>query len=130
MDKGTVTVSSGDNILAGLNLRASFERKDRRLPRPCYDADAIGRARLRRRSRSATTSTTSADPPAQLIDSPELASVPFLTANTDFSAELALAPLRAKGRIADSTVVTKGGQQVGVIGVTTPIRTSPRPAPT
>ena len=46
--------------------------------------------------------------------------MPFLTANTDFSAEPALQALRDSGRIADSTVVTKGGQQIGIIGVTTP----------
>ena len=46
--------------------------------------------------------------------------MPFVTANTDFSAEPALQALRNQGRIADSVVVTKGGQQIGIIGVTTP----------
>ena len=46
-DKGTVTVSSGDNFLAGLNLRASFQRFDSG-PGRSTTRDAIGRARLRR----------------------------------------------------------------------------------
>jgi len=56
--KGTVTISSGDNYLAGLNLRASFQRST--------PAKAPGTTRSRStRSattppRSATTSTTSA----------------------------------------------------------------------
>ena len=46
-DKGTLTISSGDNFLAGLNLRASFNRFDAGLG-PFYDSDAMGAARLRR----------------------------------------------------------------------------------
>ena len=41
-DKGTVVVTSGDNFLAGLNLRASFQRKDAG-PGSFYDAIALGR---------------------------------------------------------------------------------------
>ena len=39
-NKGTVTISSGDNFLAGLNLRASFQRFDAGIG-PFYDSDAI-----------------------------------------------------------------------------------------
>ena len=38
--KGTVTISSGDNFLAGLNLRASFQRYDAHQG-PWYDSEAI-----------------------------------------------------------------------------------------
>ena len=95
-DKGTVTISSGDNFLAGLNLRASFQRFDagdgpvlrlaRRSTRIGYDAVTIGNheydfgpARL-----------------AQFIAVPS-SGVPFLTANTDFSGEPTLQALRNTG---------------------------------
>lgn len=118
-DKGTVVVTSGDNILAGLNLRASFQRKDAGQG-SFYDAIALGRIGYDAITIGNHEYDFGPTRLAQLIDSPELAGVPFLSANTDFSAEPALAPLRTKGRIADSTVVVKGGQKVGIIGVTTP----------
>lgn len=118
-DKGTVVVTSGDNFLAGLNLRASFQRKDAGQG-SFYDAIALGRIGYDAITIGNHEYDFGPTRLAQLIDSPELATTPFITANTDFSAEPSLAPLRASGRIADSTVVTKGGQKIGIIGVTTP----------
>ncbi|MDA0183580.1 bifunctional metallophosphatase/5'-nucleotidase [Solirubrobacter phytolaccae] len=118
-DKGTVVVTSGDNFLAGLNLRASFERRDAGQG-SFYDAIALGRIGYDAITIGNHEYDFGPTRLAQLISSPELATVPFITANTDFSAEPSLAPLRASGRIADSTVVTKGGQKIGIIGVTTP----------
>ena len=47
--------------------------------------------------------------------------MPFLTRQHRLQrASRGLQALRDSGRIADSTVVTKGGQQIGIIGVTTP----------
>lgn len=45
--------------------------------------------------------------------------VPFLSANSDFSAEAALQALVDSGRIAKSTILNVGGEQVGVIGAIT-----------
>ncbi|MBE2318063.1 bifunctional metallophosphatase/5'-nucleotidase [Solirubrobacter sp. CPCC 204708] len=118
-DKGTVVVSSGDNILAGLNLRASFERKDAGQG-SFYDAIALGRIGYDAITIGNHEYDFGPTRLAQLIDSPELTGVPFLTANTDFAAAPDLQRLRTAGRIADSTVVTKGGQKIGIIGVTTP----------
>ncbi|MDO9410437.1 bifunctional UDP-sugar hydrolase/5'-nucleotidase [Patulibacter sp.] len=115
--KGTLTVSSGDNFLAGLNLRASFARFDAGQG-PWYDSTALdllgydaatignhefdfGPARLAQFI-GGTTRTT------------------FLSANTDVSQEPTLQALRASGKIASSTVVQKGGERLGVIGVTPP----------
>jgi 5'-nucleotidase len=115
--KGTLTVSSGDNFLAGLNLRASFARYDAGQG-PWYDSTALdllgydaatignhefdfGPARLAQFV-GGTTRTT------------------FLSANTDLTGEPALQALRDAGRIASSTVVEKGGERIGVIGISPP----------
>jgi 5'-nucleotidase len=115
--KGTLTVSSGDNFLAGLNLRASFARFDAGQG-PWYDSTALdllgydaatignhefdfGAARLAQFI-GGTTKTT------------------FLSANTDLTQEPALQALRASGKIANSTVVEKGGERIGVIGISPP----------
>ena len=118
-DKGTVVVTSGDNILAGLNLRASFARRDAGQG-SFYDAIALGHMGYDAVTIGNHEYDFGPGRLAQLIGSPELASTPFLTANTDFSAEPGLQALRNQGRIADSAVVTKGGQKIGIIGVTTP----------
>ena len=106
-NKGTVFVSSGDNFLAGLNLRASFQRFDAG-PGPFYDSDAIaalgydavtignheydfGPARL-----------------AEFIAVARAAARRSCRANTDFSGEPMLQTLRNNGRIADSMVVEQG----------------------
>ncbi|MEO1589948.1 MAG: 5'-nucleotidase C-terminal domain-containing protein [Cyanobacteria bacterium J06632_22] len=47
-------------------------------------------------------------------------SIPYLSANLDFSGEPALQALVDAGRIAKSTVVTKGGERIGIVGATTP----------
>ncbi|MCK9248698.1 MAG: bifunctional metallophosphatase/5'-nucleotidase [Solirubrobacteraceae bacterium] len=115
--KGTVTVSSGDNFLAGLNLGASFQRWDTNqgswydslaLDLLGYDAATLGNhefdfgpSRL-----------------AQFVDG--TARTQFVSANTDMSAEPALQALRDAGKIADSTVVVKGGERIGIIGISAP----------
>lgn len=118
LDKGTVTVSSGDNFLAGLNLRASFQRFDAGTG-PFYDSEAIGALGYD----AVTIGNHEYDfGPARLAQfiAFETSGVPFLSANTDFTGEPLLQALRANGRIADSTVVEKGGQRIGIIGVSPP----------
>lgn len=117
-DKGTVVVSSGDNFLAGLNLRASFQRFDAGTG-PFYDSLALDRIGYD----AVTIGNHEYDfGPTRLAEfiSGTTTGIPFLTANTDFRAEPVLQNLRNSGRIADSAVVRKGGQQIGIIGVTTP----------
>jgi len=116
--KGTVVLSSGDNILAGLNLRASFERRDAGRG-PFYDVPALAAIGYD----AVTIGNHEYDfgplRLAQLIgDMP--ASTPFLSVNSDFSAEPALQALVTAGKIARSTVVEKDGEKIGVIGATTP----------
>jgi len=118
LDKGAVTVSSGDNFLAGLNLRASFQRFDSGAG-PFYDSDAIAGLGYD----AVTIGNHEYDfGPARLAEfvAFERSGVPFITANTDFRGEPLLQALRDNGRIADSAVVEKGGQQIGIIGVSPP----------
>ena len=118
-DKGTLTITSGDNFLAGLNLRASFQRFDAGTG-PFYDSDAIGRSATTR-SRSATTSTTSGRPAWPQFIAFERSGVPFLSANTDFTRRAAAAGA-ARQRAGSPTRPwsSKGGEQIGIIGVSPP----------
>lgn len=118
VDKGTVTISSGDNFLAGLNLRASFQRFDAGSG-PFYDSDAIAALGYD----AVTIGNHEYDfGPTRLAEfiAGEGSGVPFLSANTDFSGEPVLETLRDEGRIADSVVVKKGNQLIGIIGVSPP----------
>ena len=117
-DKGTLTVSSGDNFLAGLNLRASFQRFDAGTG-PFYDSDAMGLLGYD----AITIGNHEFDfGPARLAQfvAFERTGIPFLSANADFTGEPLLQALRDNGRIADSTVVEKGGELIGIIGVSPP----------
>jgi 5'-nucleotidase len=117
-NKGTVTISSGDNFLAGLNLRASFERFDTGAG-PFYDSDAIAAIGYD----AVTIGNHEYDfGPARLgqFVAFERSRVAFLSANTDFTKEPILQALRDNGRIANSAVVEKNGERIGIIGVSPP----------
>lgn len=110
--RAAVTISSGDNYLAGPRLNASLDNPDGTF----YDAlvytagnfDAI------------TIGNHEFDlGPDVLADFIEAAGdIPFVSANLDVSAEPRLAALEAEGRIAGSTVVEKAGRMIGVVGAT------------
>ena len=131
--KGTVTISSGDNILAGLNLRASFERFDSG-EGAFYDDIALGALGYDGLTIGNHEYDFGPQRLAQLIEFFP-GDAPFLSANTDFSGtstpnELDLQDLFDEGRIAESTVTEKGGEEIGIIGVTppnTPTISSPDP---
>ena len=115
-NKGTVFISSGDNFLAGLNLRASFQRFDAGLG-PFYDSQAIDALGYD----AVTIGNHEYDfGPGRLAEFVALSHSQFITANTDYSDEPILQTLRNNGRIADSVVVDKGGEKIGIIGVSPP----------
>jgi 5'-nucleotidase len=125
-DKGTVTISSGDNYLAGLNLRASFQRYDAD-GTPWYDSQALDALGYDAATIGNHEYDFGPERLAQFVRG--AAKTQFVTANTDFSGEPSLQALRDSGRIANSVVVTKGGQRIGIIGVSppeTPSISSPR----
>jgi 5'-nucleotidase/UDP-sugar diphosphatase len=118
INHGTLTVSSGDNFLAGLNLRASFQRFDAGNG-PFYDSDAIARLGYD----AVTIGNHEFDfGPARLAHfiAFERSGVPFLSANTDMREEPLLQALRDNGRIADAVVVEESGEEIGIIGVSPP----------
>lgn len=124
--KGTVTISSGDNILAGLNLRASFERFDSG-EGVFYDDIALGALGYDALTIGNHEYDFGPERFAQLVEFFP-GDAPFLSANTDFSGERELQDLFTDGRIAESAVAEKGGELIGVIGVTpanTPSISSP-----
>jgi 5'-nucleotidase len=111
---GVVTVSSGDNFLAGPQLNASFEAgapffDALALSQVGYDAIAIGNHEFDFGPATLARFITSFSP-----------AVPFLSANLDVSADPSLGPLAAAGRIAGSTVVKERGELIGIVGATTP----------
>ncbi len=109
-----VTVSSGDNYLAGPQFAASLEKgvpfhDSTALDRAGYDALAIGNHEF----------DFGPDVLADFI-SGFRPGTPFLSSNLDVSREPRLAELAAAGRIAPSTVVEKAGRRIGIVGATTP----------
>ena len=113
---GVVTLSSGDNFLAGPEFSVSLAQPEtealyesRALNAIGYDALAIGNHEF----------DFGPDVLQRLIEDFE-APTPFLSANLDFSAEPGLQALVDNGRIAKSTILEKDGEMIGVIGATTP----------
>lgn len=110
-----IMLSSGDNYLAGPAFSASQEivanggsyLDAQLLDRIGYDALAIGNHEF----------DFGPDLFADFIND-TTGSYPFLSSNLDFSAEPSLNAL-VGSRIAPSTILNVGGQQVGVIGATT-----------
>lgn len=110
--RAAITISSGDNYLAGPRLNASLNSPDDTF----YDAmvyteggfDAI------------TIGNHEFDlGPNVLADFIEAAGdIPFVSANLNVSGEPRLAALEEEGRIAGSTVVEKAGREIGVVGAT------------
>ncbi|MGH7559356.1 MAG: bifunctional metallophosphatase/5'-nucleotidase [Gemmatimonadota bacterium] len=111
----SILVSSGDNYLAGpefnLSLQMGIPFFDAvGLDLIAYDALAIGNHEF----------DFGPDVLADFIESFSLTTPPFLSSNLDVSQEPRLQALAGSGRIAESTVVTKEGESVGIIGATTP----------
>jgi 5'-nucleotidase / UDP-sugar diphosphatase len=110
-DLGQVTVSSGDNFLAGPQLNASLEDEDVFYDALVYiasdfDAMTIGNHEF----------DFGPDLLAEFVEA--TTDIPFLSANLDFSGEPALQALVDAGRIAGSTIVEVSGRDVGIVGAT------------
>jgi 5'-nucleotidase len=109
-----VTVSSGDNFLAGPQFQASLDKGV-----PFYDSIAANRARYDAMAIGNHEFDFGPDVLADYIRG--VRGVPFLSSNLDVSPEPQLAALERRGRIAPSTVVGRGRDRVGIIGATTPL---------
>lgn len=111
----SILLSSGDNFLAGsiftLSQNTGTYYDAMALDRLGYDALCLGNHDF----------DFGPAVLAEFIEAYTLTAPPYLSANLDFSTEPALAGLAAAGRILPSTVLNVDGQQVAVIGLTTPL---------
>lgn len=120
LGRDQLTISSGDNVLAGLAYNASLATGPLG-SRTYYDAialDLIGYDAITLGNHDFDSG------PAVLADfvsfyNAQGGTAPFLSANLDFTGEASLQALVNAGSIAKSTIVTKNGNQYGIIGVTT-----------
>jgi 2',3'-cyclic-nucleotide 2'-phosphodiesterase (5'-nucleotidase family) len=111
---GAITLSSGDNFLAGPEFQASLDKGP-----PFYDAIALDGVRYDALAIGNHEFDFGPDVLADFISGFNPAT-PFLSANLDVSGEPRLAALAGRGQIAASTVVREGREQIGVVGATTP----------
>lgn len=112
--RSSVLLSSGDNFLAGPEFNASLTQgvpffDTIGLQLIGYDAIALGNHEF----------DFGPDVLADFIGG-FTTPVPFLSTNLDVSGEPRLQALAGTGRIAGSTILTRNGQRLGVIGATTP----------
>lgn len=113
-EDGILMLSSGDNFLAGPEFSASLEKGV-----PFYDSLALRRARYDAIAIGNHEFDFGPDVLADFIKGFR-GRVPFLSVNLDVSPEPRLQVLAKQGIIAASTVVETAGEEVGVIGATTP----------
>jgi 5'-nucleotidase len=114
---GVVTLSSGDNFLAGSTWQASLDKG-----LPYYDSTALNRVQYDALCLGNHEFDFGPQVLANFINSFADPKPKFLSANLRFGAEPSLNALVNQGVISGSTVVTaNGGQRVGIVGATTPL---------
>lgn len=117
-DSGVVTVTSGDNFLAGPEFSASLAQEP---DAPIYDALGLSLMNYDALDLGNHDFDFNPDVTARFISSFQGENPPpFLSANLVVENEPALQALAEEGRIASSVAVDVGGSQVGIIGLTTP----------
>jgi 5'-nucleotidase/UDP-sugar diphosphatase len=112
--RGFLLLNSGDNYLAGAQLNASFEDGA-----PFYDAVAVDYLDYDVLAIGNHEFDFGPDVLERFVR--EVPDETFVSANLDFSAEPGFDDLIAAGRIVPSTVVRERGEEIGVIGLTTPL---------
>jgi|GEM_PF-1334693 len=112
-----ITVSSGDNFLAGPEFNAGLYRTSG----PIYDAVVLADVNYDAICLGNHDFDFGPSILERLIgDVKGINPTPFLSANLSFVNEPGLQAYVNTGDIAKSTIVTRGGQQIGIIGITTP----------
>lgn len=112
--RGVLTLSSGDNFLAGPEFAASLDKGV-----PFYDSIALDKVGFDALALGNHEFDFGPDVLADFVSGFDR-KTPFLAANLDMSAEPRLAALVASGQIAPSTVLKERGQRIGIVGATTP----------
>lgn len=118
-----VTLSSGDNFLAGPEFNASLNKGV-----PFYDSIALQKIGYDALVLGNHEFDFGPDVLAQFIQGFS-SRTRFLSANLDFSGEPTLQRFVRQRRLASSTIVTRKGQKIGIVGATTedlPFISSPR----
>ncbi len=115
--RAAVSISGGDNYLAGPEFSASIERGV-----PFYDALALSRLGLDASAIGNHEFDFGPDVFADFVASVQSTegSFPFVSANLDVSGEPSLAKYADQGVIRATTVIRERGERIGVIGLTTP----------
>jgi 5'-nucleotidase len=111
--RGLVTLTSGDNFLAGPEFNASLEKGA-----PFYDTIALDLIGYDAMCLGNHDLDFGPDVLADFI-SGFRRKTPFLSANLDFSQEPELQTLVESRRIAPSLVIRERGERIGVVGATT-----------
>lgn len=111
-----VMLSSGDNFLAGPSFNASLNRSS---SLPYYDAVAIDSIGYDALCIGNHDFDFGPQVLANFISDISVSKPLFLSANLDFSGESSLNALVNNGRIAKSTIITRNGDSIGVIALTT-----------
>lgn len=111
---GSVLLSSGDNFLAGPEFNASLEKGV-----PFYDTIAIDLIGYDAMALGNHEFDFGPDVLADFITGFQ-GSLPFVSANLDFTAEPNLQALVDQGVIVKRTVIHEAGERIGVVGATTP----------
>lgn len=114
---GIVVVSSGDNFIPSPEFDASLSRAE---GEPYYDAVVINEVGYDALAIGNHDFDFGPDVLEKLIMDTEEKAPAFLSANLDFSAEAGLQALVDAERIAPAVVVEKQGEEIGIIGLTTP----------
>ncbi|WP_425440442.1 bifunctional metallophosphatase/5'-nucleotidase [Prauserella shujinwangii] len=112
--RGEITVSGGDNFLAGPEFSASLDRGV-----PFYDALAVREIGYDVSAVGNHEFDFGPDTFADFIESFG-GSLPFVSSNLDFSGEPVLDAYTRDGTIVTGKVLRATGQRIGVIGLTTP----------
>lgn len=110
----SVTLSSGDNYLAGPEFNASLDKGV-----PYYDSkviDIIGYDALAIGNHEFDFGPDVLQSFIEGLENPTT----FVTANLDFSNEAGLQALVESGTIASRTIIEKDGYPIGIVGATTP----------
>jgi 2',3'-cyclic-nucleotide 2'-phosphodiesterase (5'-nucleotidase family) len=114
LDNDYVTLSSGDNFLAGAVFNAGLNHEA-----GIFDALAMSAINYDAICLGNHDFDFGPDVLAKFIND-FTTQVPFLSCNLGFTNEDTLLSLLNNGRIASSTIITKGDITIGVIGATTP----------
>ena len=115
-DLPTVTLSSGDNFLPGPTFNASLNRAE---GLPLYDSEVLNAIGYDALAIGNHDFDFGPDILQRVIEETDASGAKYISANLDFTGEPGLQNLVDTDRIAKRTIVDRGGELIGVVGLTT-----------